>query len=144
MYHFCTNLYKKNYDYWLTSELMNHVRPRIVDRISLSWAFDLTSSVASLSDFWKSLVTNFINKVAQKWSHFLSNFENGSCLSKNCYGYFLAKFSWNLGYFLFQHLVALLTSHTNWFTRLSQTYVLESREGLFPFKGEYSCHTAIL
>ena len=68
----------------------------------------LVSSVTRLGDF---LVTNFSTKLDQILGDFWSYFEKGHILCKNCCGYFLGNFEGKFGYFLFQHMVALLMSH---------------------------------
>ena len=56
-------------------------------------------------------VTNFSTKLDQIFGDFWSYFEKGHILCKNCCGYFLGNFEGKFGYFLFQHMVALLMSH---------------------------------
>ena len=67
---------------------------------------------------FKGFVTNSSNQVAQTLSDVLGYFKNHLFLNKNSYGYYLAKFWGNLGYFLFYHLVLLtgieLTTFGTW------------------------------
>ena len=63
----------------------------------------------------------------QKWPKyydFLGSFEKEHFLSKSRFGWLLGNFWLNLGYFLFHHLVTLLTSSINYlfFIHLASFY----------------------
>ena len=69
-----------------------------------------TVIVTSLGNFWRSLATNCLLKLAQMywlwlfglfWKHYFS--------CKNCCGYLLGILGNNLGYSILQHLVTLFT-----------------------------------
>ena len=75
---------------------------------------DVSTSVTRLGDFWKFWVTNFLAKVVQMYVDFLNSFE---CIKFSCinwFGYFLGKFRIILGYFIFQHPVALVSTKHPW------------------------------
>ena len=64
------------------------------------------SSVTRLGEFWKHKATNFLSKVAQKFSNFEGYFDKQYFLSKTAeitFGQLLVNF-WH---FLYQHLVTL-------------------------------------
>ena len=81
---------------------------------TISFTFHSLSNVTRLGDFWKFWVTNFLAKVVQMYVDFLNSFE---CIKFSCinwFGYFLGKFRIILGYFIFQHPVALVSTKHPW------------------------------
>ena len=72
----------------------------------------VTFSVIRSGDFLNFRETKIFTKVAKMIGNFLGYFEKTSLFCNHCCIYFLGNFWENLGYFLLQHLVTLVTLYT--------------------------------